>query len=130
VLFDPCSAVQLNEVDGLRGGFGVSNSASGAPTTADTVVCIASMTKTVTSACAMPLAEQARLSLDEPIASVLPELGNVQVLEASRRTGAPSTAGKAANQTGSTAHPHVRGCLRYFEPGDGSLVGDDQHPRH
>lgn len=89
VLLDLCSAAQLKEADGLRGGFGVSDPAWGKQTTADTVVCIASMTKTVTGACAMPLAEQARLSLDEPIASVFPELGNIPVPEGLAPDGNP-----------------------------------------
>jgi CubicO group peptidase (beta-lactamase class C family) len=71
------------------GGFGVRDVASGAPMTADTVVWIASMTKAVTGACAMQLVEQARLSLDGPIASVLPELGEVQVLEGFAPDGRP-----------------------------------------
>ncbi|HME22193.1 MAG TPA: serine hydrolase domain-containing protein [Acetobacteraceae bacterium] len=65
----------------FAGASGVRDTASGAPMTADTVVWIASMTKAVTGACAMQLVEQGRLSLDAPIATVLPQLGNVQVLE-------------------------------------------------
>jgi CubicO group peptidase (beta-lactamase class C family) len=57
--------------------------------TADSVVWIASMTKAVTGACAMQLVEQDRLSLDGPIASVLPELGRVQVLEGFAADGTP-----------------------------------------
>ena len=57
------------------GGSGVRDVTSGTPMTPDTVVWIASMTKAVTGACAMQLVEQGRLSLDEPIATVLPELG-------------------------------------------------------
>jgi CubicO group peptidase (beta-lactamase class C family) len=57
--------------------------------TADTVVWIASMTKAVTGACAMQLVEQGRLSLDAPIATVLPELDKVQVLEGFAPDGTP-----------------------------------------
>ena len=73
----------------FAGGFGVRDTASGAPMTADTVVWIASMTKAVTGACAMQLVEQGRLSLDGPIATVLPELGKVQVLEGFAADGTP-----------------------------------------
>src|SRR3954469_5505517 len=59
------------------------------PMTADTVVWIASMTKAVTGACAMQLVEQGRLSLDAPIATVLPELDKVQVLEGFAPDGTP-----------------------------------------
>jgi methyl acetate hydrolase len=70
-------------------GFGVRDTASQAAMTADTVVWIASMTKAVTSACAMQLVEQGRLSLDAPIATVLPVLDKVQVLEGYAPDGAP-----------------------------------------
>lgn len=70
-------------------GFGVRDMASGAPMTADTVVWIASMTKAITAACAMQLVEKGRLSLDGPIADVLPELRAVQVLEGFDAGGRP-----------------------------------------
>src|SRR5689334_7443577 len=70
-------------------GFGVRDTASQAAMTANTVVWIASMTKAVTSACAMQLVEQGRLSLDAPIATVLPELDKVQVLEGYAPDGGP-----------------------------------------
>jgi CubicO group peptidase (beta-lactamase class C family) len=73
----------------FAGAAGVGDAASGAPMTADSVVWIASMTKAVTGACAMQLVEQDRLSLDGPIASVLPELGRVQVLEGFAADGTP-----------------------------------------
>jgi methyl acetate hydrolase len=73
----------------FAGASGVRNTTSGAPMTADTVVWIASMTKAVTGACAMQLVEQGRLSLDAPIATVLPPLGNVQVLEGFASDGSP-----------------------------------------
>ena len=69
--------------------FGTRDLASGAPMTADTVVWIASMTKAVTGACAMQLVEQGKLSLDGAIAAVLPELGQVQVLEGFDAGGNP-----------------------------------------
>ena len=73
----------------FAGGSGVRDTTSGTPMTADTVVWIASMTKAVTGACAMQLVEQGSLSLDGPIAAVLPELGQVQVLEGFTADGSP-----------------------------------------
>jgi methyl acetate hydrolase len=73
----------------FEAGFGVRDVGSGAPMTADTVVWIASMTKAITGACAMQLVEQGRLSLDAPIATVLPELGSMQVLEGFAPDGSP-----------------------------------------
>jgi methyl acetate hydrolase len=65
----------------FEGAYGTRDLATGAPMTPDTVVWIASMTKAVTAACAMQLVEDGRLSLDGAIATVLPELGRVQVLD-------------------------------------------------
>jgi CubicO group peptidase (beta-lactamase class C family) len=73
----------------FEAGFGVRDTPSGAPMTADTVVWIASMTKAVTGACAMQLVEQGKLSLDAPIAKLLPELDNMQVLEGFAADGSP-----------------------------------------
>jgi CubicO group peptidase (beta-lactamase class C family) len=70
-------------------GFGVRDTGSGTAMSADTVVWIASMTKAVTGTCAMQLVEQGRLSLDAPIAAVLPELDKVQVLEGFAPEGTP-----------------------------------------
>jgi methyl acetate hydrolase len=47
----------------------------------DSVFWIASMTKAVTTAGAMQLVEQGKLSLDEPIGKLLPDLASPQVLE-------------------------------------------------
>ncbi len=73
----------------FQGGYGVADLATGAPMTADSVVWIASMTKAVTGACAMQLVEQGKLSLDDDIAGLLPELGRVQVLEGFNADGQP-----------------------------------------
>jgi CubicO group peptidase (beta-lactamase class C family) len=73
----------------FEGGFGKRDLTTGAPMTPDTVVWIASMTKAVTSACAMQLVESGRLSLDSDIAATLPQLGRVQVLEGFDADGSP-----------------------------------------
>jgi methyl acetate hydrolase len=64
----------------FEAAFGIRDLATGDAMTADTVVWIASMTKAVTAACAMQLVERGKLSLDEDISSILPELRSVQVL--------------------------------------------------
>lgn len=52
------------------------------PFARDTVCWIASMTKLLTAVCVMKCVEQGILKLDDDVAStVLPELGDVQVLE-------------------------------------------------
>src|SRR5260370_12372100 len=73
----------------FEGGFGKRDLTTGAPMTADTVVWIASMTKAVTSACAMQLVERGRLSLDGDTAAILPQLGRVQVLGGFDADGKP-----------------------------------------
>jgi CubicO group peptidase (beta-lactamase class C family) len=57
--------------------------------TTDSVFWIASMTKAVTSAGAMQLVEQGKLSLDEPIGKLLPDLASPQVLEGFDANGEP-----------------------------------------
>jgi methyl acetate hydrolase len=72
-----------------QGAFGQRSLPDGPVMTADTVFWIASMTKAITSTAAMQLVEQGRLSLDRPIADVLPELSALQVLEGFDAAGEP-----------------------------------------
>ncbi len=72
-----------------QGAFGRRALPDGAAMTADTVFWIASMTKAVTSTAAMQLVEQGKLTLDQPIAGVLPELAAPQVLEGFDAAGEP-----------------------------------------
>lgn len=64
-----------------QGAYGRRSLAAAQPMTADSVFWIASMTKAVTAAAAMQLVEQGRLSLDEPIGRLLPDLAEPLVLE-------------------------------------------------
>lgn len=73
----------------LAAAAGTRDAASGAPMTEDSVVWIASMTKAITAAAAMQCVERGRLSLDAPIARVLPELADPQVLEGFAPDGTP-----------------------------------------
>lgn len=72
-----------------QGAFGRRDISKDDSMTADSVFWIASMTKAITSAAAMQLVEQGKLSLDEPIGKVLPDLAKPQVLEGFDSTGAP-----------------------------------------
>jgi methyl acetate hydrolase len=58
---------------------------------ADSVFWIASMTKAITAAAAMQLVEQGKLSLDEPIGKLLPDLALPLVLEGFDADGNPKT---------------------------------------
>src|SRR5438477_5902068 len=71
------------------GAFGRRALPDGAAMTVDTVFWIASMTKAITSTAAMQLVERGKLSLDRPIAEVLPELASPQVLEGFDASGEP-----------------------------------------
>src|SRR5262249_32416014 len=53
----------------------------------DSVVWIASMTKAITATAAMQLVERGKLSLDEPAADVVPEIGAKGVLEGFGKDG-------------------------------------------
>ncbi|HEX7920588.1 MAG TPA: serine hydrolase domain-containing protein [Bradyrhizobium sp.] len=72
-----------------EGAFGKRDLSKNDPMTADSVFWIASMTKAVTSAGAMQLVEQGKLSLDEPIGKLLPDLAAVQVLDGFDAKGEP-----------------------------------------
>src|SRR5438105_1337777 len=73
-----------------QGAFGKRALPAGAQMTVDTVFWIASMTKAITSIAAMQQVEQGRLSLDEPLGKVLPELEKIMVLEGFAADGQPS----------------------------------------
>ena len=72
-----------------QGAFGKRDLSKDDAMTADSVFWIASMTKAVTTAAGMQLVEQGKLSLDEPIGKVLPDLASPQVLEGFDAKGEP-----------------------------------------
>src|ERR1700733_8236511 len=72
-----------------QGAFGKRDLAKDDAMTADSVFWIASMTKAVTAAAGMQLVEQGKLSLDEPIGKVLPDLAAPQGLEGFDANGEP-----------------------------------------
>lgn len=83
-------AVAANAEDILyEGAFGSRDLGTGAAMTPDSVFWIASMTKAVTCAGAMQLVEQGRLSLDDPIGGILPELADIKVLDGFNAEGKP-----------------------------------------
>ena len=72
-----------------EGAFGKRDLGKDDPMTADSVFWIASMTKAITTAAAMQLVEQGRLTLDAPIGQLLPDLAAPQVLEGFDASGGP-----------------------------------------
>ncbi len=71
------------------GAFGKRDSASSGAINADAIFFIASMTKAITTASAMQLLEQGKVSLDEPASKYLPELAKVQVFTGFDAAGKP-----------------------------------------
>ncbi|KIZ39209.1 MULTISPECIES: serine hydrolase domain-containing protein [Rhodopseudomonas] len=72
-----------------QGAFGKRDLSKPDAMTPDSVFWIASMSKAITAAAAMQLVEQGKLSLDEPIGKVLPDLAAPQVLEGFDDKGEP-----------------------------------------
>jgi methyl acetate hydrolase len=72
-----------------QGAFGKRDLSKDVAMTQDSVFWIASMTKAITSAAGMQLVEQGKLSLDEPIGKILPDLASPQVLEGFDAKGEP-----------------------------------------
>jgi methyl acetate hydrolase len=72
-----------------QGAFGKRDLSKPDAMTPDSVFWIASMTKAITTAGAMQLVEQGKLSLDAPIGKVLPDLASPQVLEGFDAKGEP-----------------------------------------
>ena len=69
--------------------FGSADLSTKAPMTADSIFWFASMTKAVTSVAAMQLVEHGKLSLDAPIAEILPGLAAPHVLTGFAADGSP-----------------------------------------
>ncbi|NBO04499.1 MAG: class A beta-lactamase-related serine hydrolase [Betaproteobacteria bacterium] len=73
-----------------EGAFGERLIDSGNTMTLDTVCWIASMTKAITSVCAVQCVEKGLIDLDAPASAVLPELADVQVLTGFNEAGMPT----------------------------------------
>jgi CubicO group peptidase (beta-lactamase class C family) len=83
-------ALAADEHDILyQGAFGKREIGKAAAMTLDSVIEIASMTKAVTAVAAMQLVELGRITLDEAVSDLLPELAVVQVLDGFDAAGAP-----------------------------------------
>jgi methyl acetate hydrolase len=72
-------------------GFGKRVLGEAADMTPDTVAWIASMTKAITGTAAMQLVERGKLGLDSPAKDVVPQLGEVGVLDGVDSAGKPKT---------------------------------------
>ena len=98
-----------------QGAFGKRDLSKDDPMTADSVFWIASMTKAITTAGAMQLVEQGRLSLDEPIGRVLPDLASPHVLDGFDASGKPILRPAKGAITLRHLLTHTSGyCLQYW----------------
>ena len=87
----PSVVAMVTDAHGIlyQGAFGRRDGESETPVALDTFFSIASMTKPITSTAAMQLVEQGKITLDEPVARVLPQLGSMQVLTGFDAAGKP-----------------------------------------
>ena len=72
-----------------QGGFGERVKGADQTMTPDTIVWLASLTKAITAACALQQVEQGKLSIDDPISGVLPDLADKEILEGFDDQGHP-----------------------------------------
>ena len=114
-----------------QGAFGKRDLGKDDAMTADSVFWIASMTKAITSAAGMQLVEQGKLSLDEPIGKLLPDLANPQVLEGFDASGEPKL--RPAKKPITLRHlmTHTAGfCYDVWNGDMGEISGEDRNPGH
>ena len=79
----------------------------------------------------MQLVEQGKLSLDEPIGKLLPDLASPQVLEGFDAKGEPKLRpANKADHAAASDDPHRRLRLRYVERRRRKIPGEDRHARH
>jgi CubicO group peptidase (beta-lactamase class C family) len=114
----PAAAAMVANADRITysGAFGKRDSSSAAPLGIDAIFAIASMTKAITSAAAMQLVERGKLTLDEPAAKHLPELGALQVLHGYDAAGKPVLKPATKTVTLRNLMTHTSGfCYAFFD---------------
>ena len=86
----PAAVGMFADADKVRyaGAFGTRDS-SGIAITTDSIFGIASMTKAITTVAAMQLVEQGKVTLDEPVSRLLPQLAAPSVLDGYDPAGKP-----------------------------------------
>src|SRR6266566_21614 len=101
-----------------QGAYGKRDLSKDDAMTVDSVFWIASMSKAITAAGAMQLVEQGKLSLDEPIGKILPDLSSPQVLEGFDAKGEPKL--RAAKKPITLRHlmTHTAGFCYHLWNGD------------
>ena len=77
----PFAVGMAADADGVRYSGAVGDAAPGRPAGEDTVFCIFSMTKAIGAVAATILIDRGKMRFDTPVADILPEFANVQVLD-------------------------------------------------
>ena len=99
--------------------------------TTDSVFWIASMTKAITTAAGMQLVEQGKLSLDDPIGKLLPDLASPQVLDGFDAKGEPKLRPAKNPITLRQLMTHTAGFAYDMWNGDMAAVSDEgRHSAH
>jgi len=104
-----------------QGAFGKRDLGKDDAMTADSVFWIASMTKAITCAAGMQLVEQGKLSLDEPVGKLLPDLASPQVLEGFDAAGNPKLRPAKGAITLRQLMTHTAGFVYNMWNGDNAL---------
>jgi methyl acetate hydrolase len=106
--------------------FGRRSVADAAPMTPDTVFWIASMTKLVTSIVALQLIAESRLSLETPVAEILPAFAELPILEGYDASGAARL--RKATDTPTVRHllTHTSGLSYTFLDADLKRYAEEQ----
>lgn len=77
----PFAVAMTADTDGVTGSWSVGDAAPGLPAAEDTVFRIFSMTKAIGATAAAILIDRGRLTIDTPVADVLPEWNELRVLD-------------------------------------------------
>ena len=83
------ASVVAGDGDAYEGAFGVRSLETGVAMTTDTVLRVASQTKSVVAVACLQAVEDGLLDLDAPAADVVPSLGDLEVLEGFNESGTP-----------------------------------------
>ncbi len=109
----PCATAVVANANSViySGAFGKRDAASAVNATTGTLFRIASMTKAITATAALQLVEQGKVTLEEPVAKHLPELGKLQVLDGFDNAGKPILRAPKSQIALKHLLTHTSGCV-------------------
>ena len=109
----PCASAIVANANSITysSSFGKRDSASSIPADTASLFRIASMTKAITATAALQLVEQGKVTLEEPVAKHLPELGGLKVLDGFDGGGKPILRAPKAQIALKHLLTHTSGCV-------------------